>query len=173
MKKTYSKRGFTLVETLVAIGILVVAITGVFSAAQSGLSSSIQSKNQAIAINLAQEAVEYIRAQRDSNQIAGRNWLYGLEANQSGVCTFNVNCILSVLQSSENASCGGSACPVLRQDPTNGYYGYTSGWTPTVFRRDVKLVSVSSNEIAILVTVTWNKGVITKIYKTRESLFNW
>ena len=181
MKTPQKKKGFTLVETLVAVGILVAAITGAFSAAQSGLSSYSNSKNQAIAINLAQEAVEYIRATRDSNKmVTGNNWLTGIEAGSGGACAFNSSCIVNVLNTSQNASCAG-ACPVLKQDPSTGYYGYTSGWPNTIFTREVLLTAINSpgcvgnqcKEISVLVTVKWNKGVTTKIYKTREYLFNW
>jgi prepilin-type N-terminal cleavage/methylation domain-containing protein len=173
MKKIPEQNGFTLVETLVAIGVLVLAITGAFTAAQSGLSSYINSKNQAIAINLAQEAVEYIRATRDTNKINNSNWLSGIESSAGGPCVFGTNCILSVVSSSENRSCGLSQCPVLKQDSSTGYYQYTTG-NNTVFRRDVLLTDINSGkEVSVLVTVSWNRGVITKIYKTREYLFNW
>src|SRR3989344_7463657 len=77
-----TNRGFTIVESLVAITILVLVVTGVTSAVQTSLSSYIFSKNQIIAFYLAQEGFEQIRNMRDENGIKDRssptNWLSGL-----------------------------------------------------------------------------------------------
>ena len=54
-------KGFTIIESLVAISILVVVITGTLTAIQTGLSSYIFSKDQIIAFYLAQEGFEQIR----------------------------------------------------------------------------------------------------------------
>ena len=60
-------KGFTLVETLVAISILMIAIVGPMTIAQNGLSSSIYAREQFIAQFLAQDALEYVRNVRDNN----------------------------------------------------------------------------------------------------------
>ena len=62
-------RGFTLIETLVAITILLVAIVGPMSAIGTSLSQMSISRDQIIAINLAQEGIEAIRQERDSKMI--------------------------------------------------------------------------------------------------------
>ena len=58
-------RGFTIIESLVAIAILIVAITGTMTAVQSGISSYTYSKDQIAAFFLAQEAFEQVRNMRD------------------------------------------------------------------------------------------------------------
>ena len=50
-----TKKGFTIIESLVAISILTLAITGATSAIQAGISSYTFSKDQIIAFYLAQE----------------------------------------------------------------------------------------------------------------------
>lgn len=182
MKNFKLHKGFTLVETLVAIGILVVAITGAFSAAQSGLSSYLNSKNQAIAVNLAQESIEMIRAYRDSNRmVAGTDWLDNY-ATPSDPCYFGKTCQLSVLNSTENQSCSGGlgTCNYLRQDPVTGYYNYAAASVPTVFKREIQITPIypvgcttTCTEVSVLVSVTWSKGASIKQYKTRENLFSW
>lgn len=172
------KKGFTLIETLVAIAVLVLAISGAFTAAQSGLSSYQHSKNQAIAINLAQEAVEAIRANRDSNILSGNNWMQGM-GQSSDPCystdTIPRACILDISSVPISISSCGTAgtCPFLRQNSTTGYYGYNSTWPLTVFKREIQITSITSSEVSVLVTVTWSKGVSTKQYKTRTYLFDW
>jgi type II secretory pathway pseudopilin PulG len=61
MKKKTTHAGFTLLETLVAVSVLMIAITATFTAAQSGLSAAIEAKDQVVAFYLAQEAVWDIR----------------------------------------------------------------------------------------------------------------
>jgi prepilin-type N-terminal cleavage/methylation domain-containing protein len=53
--------GFTLIETLVAIFILVLATTGPLSFAQSGLRASFVARDQVVAFYLAQDAIETIK----------------------------------------------------------------------------------------------------------------
>lgn len=173
-------KGFTLVETLVAIGILIIAITGAMSASQSGLSSYLNSKNQAIAVNLAQESVEMIRAYRDSNRmVAGTDWLENF-ASPGDPCEFGKTCELSVLNSTENKTCSVSGCDYIKQDPVTGYYNYAAGSVPTVFKRSIQIFPIypagcttTCTEVSVLVSVTWSKGASIKQYKTRENLFSW
>ena len=69
-----TNKGFTIVESLVAISILVLAITGATSAIQTGISSYIFSKDQIIAFYLAQEGFEQIRNIRDENGLKKISW---------------------------------------------------------------------------------------------------
>ncbi len=67
MKKTTTQQGFTIIETLVAITILMVAIAGPLSIASKGLSGALASRDQMIAAYLAQESMEVIKNLRDNN----------------------------------------------------------------------------------------------------------
>src|SRR3989344_8567617 len=91
--------GFTIIESLVAIAILVLAITATASAIQTSISSYIFSKDQIIAFYLAQEGLEQVRNIRDENALVGRNWLTGLSANSSDPCYFGNACIVDPLDS--------------------------------------------------------------------------
>ena len=62
-----SQAGMTLIETLVAITILTVAIVSPMSLTMQSLSASYYARDQVIAFNLAQEAIESLRARRDAN----------------------------------------------------------------------------------------------------------
>jgi type II secretory pathway pseudopilin PulG len=77
MKKLFSKNrkiiltppsqmaGFTMVETLVAISILLVVIIGPMTIAQKGIQNAYFSRDQLTAVFLAQEAIEAVREKRD------------------------------------------------------------------------------------------------------------
>lgn len=172
--KRSHKEGFTIVESLVAITILVVAVIGATSAVQSGLSSYIFSKDQIVAFYLAQEGFEQIKNIRDENHMTGNGWLSGLSESSSDPCYFGEACTVSPVESQAATRCPSVGnCPVIRQDASTGFYGYNSSWTPTVYRRQIMLESISSHEIAATVTVSWNKGLITRQFKAKENIFDW
>jgi competence protein ComGC len=173
-------KGFTIVESLVAISILVLVIIGVTSAIQTGISSYIFSKDQIIAFYLAQEGFEQIRNIRDENSLKTpqQPWLTGLSLNASDPCYFGKACKVEPVFSTVATECSGGPgnCPVLKQDPS-GFFGYNTnsdpGWTDTIFRREIVLTQINSKEISISVTVDWSKGLISRQFKARENLLNW
>src|SRR3989344_1002071 len=120
--------GFTLIESLVAISILVAVITGTTKAIQTGISSYIFSKDQIIAFYLAQEGFEQLRNIRDENSLNDRNWLSGITQNSSDPCWFGQACSVSPIESSALTRCSGGpgSCPKLRQDSATGFFGYNS-----------------------------------------------
>jgi prepilin-type N-terminal cleavage/methylation domain-containing protein len=167
-------RGFTIVESLVAISILVLAVTGAFTAAQKGISSATYSKNQVLAFYLAGEGVEQIRNIRDGNGLSQRPWLTGISASQSDPCYFGNTCTVDTVNNVIAVCSGGaSGCPNLQQDPVDKFYGYHSGWTGTIFKRSISLTSINANEISILVTINWNQGSIIRTFQIRENILNW
>lgn len=185
-KQIAEAKGFTLIETLVAITILTFSIVATFTASQSGLSSSIESKNQVIGYYLAQEGVEYIRNMRDTNALAGNNWLFGI-AMSGDPCDLTgtgKSCELDIVTNKiDSCPTGPGSCINLVQDqttgsPTYGMYGtkfrHSSGWAATNFKREIQVQNVATDEILVTVTVTWSKGSQpVQKFEVRESLFNW
>ncbi len=167
--------GFTIVESLVAISILVLVITGTASAIQTGISSYIFSKNQVISFYLAQEGFEQIRNMRDENSLQSRNWLTGISANSSDPCYFGNACTVDPVNSNVPTRCpsGPGSCPTLRQDASTGFFGYTLTWPNTIFRREIVLTQINANEISILVTIDWSKGLVSRQFRARENILNW
>jgi type II secretory pathway pseudopilin PulG len=79
MQRSNTTVGFTLIEALVAIAVLMVAITGPMVLAQKSLSSADLSKDQTTASFLAQDAIEDVLNIRDTiavSQTTG-SWLTG------------------------------------------------------------------------------------------------
>ena len=109
-----NRQGFTLVETLIAISILVLAVTGAFAAAHNGMMSSLYSKDQVTAFYLAQEAIEQIRNLRDQNGISGnaQGWLAGI-ANAGDPCAVGNVCYVNALSSSAPLIQCPAVCPNL------------------------------------------------------------
>lgn len=63
-------RGFTLVETMVAITVLTVAVAGPLVTANRAIVAAYTARDQLIASYLAQEGLEYVRAMRDNVYLA-------------------------------------------------------------------------------------------------------
>lgn len=95
MKKKYSTKstsGFTLIEALVAVAIVLLGVTVAFSSAQFGLSSTSAVRNRVTAMYLAQEAIEGVKNMKDSNVLkrsAGitpaPDWLAGINPDDTNI----------------------------------------------------------------------------------------
>lgn len=175
MKIPNSKAGFTVLESIVAIMILSLSISGVFSAVQQGLAQTALSKEETRAFYLVQEAVEIIRNKRDSNQLSTINgpavsWLQGIVGAVD--CPAGGICRVDAYAADKIQSCAGS-CENLKLDGTTYIYNYTSG-NLTNINRKVQIESVNADEIKIIVTVSWpTKWGFEREFKVRTHLFNW
>ncbi len=162
----HTQNGFTLVETLVAITVLLLAVTGPLTIAARSLNSANFSQDQITAFYLAQEGVEAIRNIRDKNAIAGQLWLTGLENCQSGSsCT---------IDSTDNSVslCSGS-CQKIKYNSSSGLYGYNAGWGDSKFTRTIQISETSSAEAMITVTISWQSGNINRQFTVNENVLNW
>lgn len=188
-----SQRGFTLMETLLAILILSAAIAGPLSIAAKGLQLALIAKDQVTATFLAQDAMEYVRFVRDTNRLAGgSHWLAGFDGNDNGhtlnssggqsSCVGGNACIVDSLKD-QVTYCGTSvsACAsnYLYFSPSTNTYTYTSvNNTQTIFSRTLQVVTPSAggnaDEAEVTVTVQWKDiGGITRSVVVRENILNW
>jgi len=177
-----NQRGFTILESVVAIFILSLSITGVFSAVQQSLSQAILAKDEVQAFYLAQEAVEIIRNKRDANQLnkivnsSSNSWLYGITENVADPCYFGKVCRVDA-NNQAFTYCGSTwnSCPILNQNTNTYLYSYTSGanWVAAKFKREIQIESINVNEIAVTVRISWSKGIINREFKAKTHLLNW
>jgi len=159
-------KGFTLVETLVAITILVIAMVGPLYAVHKSITASNTARDKLIATALAQEGVEYVRGRRDNNYLAGRAWMA-----QLGGCFTPNTC--TVDQGTDRLRvCGGSGCAPLKLTSAN-LYTQDSGHPVTKFTRTVQFKNVTANEIQVTVTVNWMTFRIPYSVTVTEHLYDW
>lgn len=166
--------GFTVLESIVAIFILSMSISGAFSAVVQGLSQSAIAKDEIKAFYLAQEAFEIIKNKRDTNQIAKLDnpsitWLDGI--TDGAHCPFNQVCRADAVSNSLTFCGGWDSCPTLTQDPDTFLYGYGFS-NNTNFKREIMIESVSADEISVTVRIKWTKGVVPYEFKVKTNLFN-
>ncbi len=174
-------RGFTLIETMIAIAIISIAIVGPLYAIQQGLTASYGARDKLIASGLAQEGVEFVRGVRDGNYLyntanpgSPRSWLYGLDGTGNLTnCASGNSCVVDAYYNTV-APCSG-ACTVLKILSTGLYnQGAVSGVNVvTKFTRTVQLVGINSHETRVIVTVSWSTGQLTKNVVVSENMQDW
>ncbi len=195
-------QGFTLLETVVALTVILAAVVGPVALITRGLFSFSFSKNKVIAANLAQEGLETIRLIRENNIACDSlNGPVAWEWNRDpdGVLMRRLKVGVDI-QSHTTISCGSAtivtprlsiSCsdPLLFEtDPlveNTGTYGYKSG-TPTIFSRCVEITSPPdepdrgdtpvippADQMDVVATVTWNEHGNERMLKLQERLYNW
>ncbi len=171
-----NKKGFTVVEALVAVGVLSLSILATFGAVQSAIQYSGLTKEEVTAFYLIQESIEHVKNIRDENALytlngTTRSWLYGVSASGSDACYFGNTCQLDMNSSTKLSRCSGT-CGALKVNTSTGAYGYNSGWTATTFVRSISFTSISADEVRMNVTVSWTNRGQTKQIQVSELIFN-
>lgn len=163
-----------MVETLVAVAILILAVAGPLVVVGRSLQGHNNAINQTTAEYLAQEAIEIVRNRRDQNLIhlSGHDpspltggWMNGFPSSCSSSC---------LVQAMGNTFPSGDSDTLLHLN--DGVYGY-SGGTATTFRRTVTITGTGNpNERLVEVTITWELVPGTGrmgTFTAREYIYNW
>jgi prepilin-type N-terminal cleavage/methylation domain-containing protein len=160
-----TQQGFTIIETLVAISILLISTTGPLSFAQSSLRSSFLARDQVAAFYLAQEAVETIKNIRDNNKIQDSDWLDGLGGcDPSGGNLVKCNMEVDADEGKYYmVECAGERCSPMMYDSANKQFvlddgGGSGSEELSKYTRTVYLKKVGDNELQIIVEVDWTSG---------------
>lgn len=195
-QKISGGRGFTLVETLIAIFIFSMSITALFALSGTTTNSGQYSKNDIVATYLAQEAVDIIRNDRDSiifqkfNQGGSTDWA-GFISKYDLCFDSNLGCEIdaftkSVYPCSGFDDDGFPACTSISiyrdttSTPNVDYYGIdpTNLITPidlTSFRRKIVLYNNpnGTNSLVVVATITWKNWTSNKTKVFTETLYDW
>ncbi len=183
---TYHKKaGFTLIETLVAISILLIAIVGPMVLVTNGIKIAFYARDQITAVYLAQDALEAVRYLRDSDsQTNGVPANFGASIFSSGnlgsQCVGAGNwCRIDTIVLYErnaigvadiNAAVSNSYTNKLQLD-SDGKYRY-SGGNPTNYERHINIKpTASGNGMDVQVKVVWSSGVTNREYIVYQSLY--
>lgn len=171
------KKGFSLIETIIAISIFTIVITGPLTLSSRSLKAASAAKNNFIASMLAQEGIELIRSYRINNVLQGQTWMNDLiDATPS--CRLSPGCYVDSktlrttgqTQNFDAKHCP-STCPVMLVD-SNGIYNYSSG-TASIFTRDILMNEVNQNMVRVIVTITWRDHGGAKSLRVEEIMHNW
>lgn len=174
-------KAFTLVETLVAITIVLLAVTGPFQLVKSSLMASYTARDQMIATVLAEEGFEYVRGVRDANYLFtlanpsdSRDWLDGLASSPD---CFSNNCVVAPGDGTPLAACVGGCLP-LRIHPGTQLYTQqpVDGSRTTRFTRTVRLENVDGGRdkmVKVTVSVSYISNHTPFTVTVTDYLYNW
>jgi prepilin-type N-terminal cleavage/methylation domain-containing protein len=175
----HTEKGFTLVETLVAITILLIVITGPLTISTSAARSTSFSSEQVVAFFLAQEGAEIVQKARDDVVI--RKFLPIANANYvadpwsqvmddtSGPyadCFTTNGCGLELNTDTTGSletpiECIGTSCQLYYEDTAgvrSRYTHETTGNEATIYSRKITLTAVSTDDVMVESVVTWRTG---------------
>lgn len=157
------QKGFTLLEVLFSLFLLVATMVGVSSLFLQIIAFLPVSKERLEANYLAQEGVEIVRNMRDANVITGAEWNNGLTSCTGG-CEADYN----------DAALAGYAGRSLQIN--NGFYEYGSGGTATPFQRKITIDTATPDELKVAVQVSWQEKNRSHSLTIRDDLYkrdNW
>jgi hypothetical protein len=158
------EKGQLMVELMVAGGLLIVGMLGVFAVLSQSLGLSRVVANQYIAANLAAEGIEIVKNTIDTSYLQYGYWNYYIPNNltndygvQYNKLDFNEDWASDVLKYSED-----------------GTYGYDSG-KETGFRRKINIqVSGDGNTMTVISTVSWiDRGGMDFNIVLEDQFKNW
>ncbi len=175
--------GFTLIEALVAITVLLLSIVGPMAIAQTGMQSSIYAKDQIVAFYIAQEGVEIIRSIRDENALNRSPWLTGIPLGTGGAdCASAVGCGIDIknLNFIDCAASSNTACNIFYDEDglsngagnPRGIYSHDSSGSQTAYSRSIRITSVSATEVVVEAHVSWQSRGATRDIVVQSRLFD-
>jgi len=201
MFNNMKKQGFTLVETLVAITILLIAIAGPLTIASKGLNGAYYARDQITAYYLAQEGIEYIRNVRDTNSLSETldrtHWIDGgftsggLSLCVNNYCRINVqqlNPQLGIVDCTTDSNPYSTVSEPLHCEPLmidtspqdgSTLYDYNPAGTPSQFTRDIIMTPIDPNAdgstetMQVTSTVYWKSPLPNNSFSLTEDITNW
>lgn len=171
-----NNKGFTLIELVIAIFILVFAILGVYNSFSAIVISTAGASSRFTAIYLAEEGIEIVRNMRDNNWLNGRDW-------KTGLSDANTNC-----SNGCEADYKTGTSPTLILVPwtsdgkylnikENGFYSYdnTGSFSQTKFKRKIIITpnTINPDFLKVSILVTWKEKQKVFNMEIEEYLYNW
>lgn len=163
-KNKKHNKGFTLIETLVALFILSLVFASVISLMSSTVFSARYAKNEIKAMYLAQEGIDYVRNLRDSIAFRQNDW-----------ASFSTDV---------NTDCGGPDGCIIDKPFLVGHFASpqfipapplptTQGSFLNVINTECVNVFATCDELKVTSTVYWRNGSLTKSRSLKTSLTQW
>lgn len=185
MSHSHSQSGFSLVETLVAITILLLVIVGPMTIISTTANSTSFASEQVVAFFLAQEGVELAQKARDDivlnrfldssdGSYDSNPWATFSDESSAGPyedCFDSRGCALEVSEDADGAieapvqcTTNNNPCRLYYDDTTGSirsrYTHSATGNTLTEYTRSVYFENISAYEIRVVSEVEWFTGSV-------------
>jgi prepilin-type N-terminal cleavage/methylation domain-containing protein len=158
-EKNNLKKGFTLIEVIVAISILSLGVTAAWISLQKIISFTSISLPRQIAAYLLQEGFEIVRNIRDKSWLEGEGFGEGLQTGNREADYKSKNLAMSYQGRYLNID-------------SDGFYSYSAG-TPTKFKRRINISKPDPNTIVVFIEVQWEERGRIHSISGQENLYNW
>lgn len=182
-KNKRKETGFTLVESLIAITILMISVAAPLNLAGKGLVAADLAQRQIIAFYLAQDAAETIINLKTTNKLNLDGIMHGMNGNvtASSDCTGTNGCAIDTVAATVQA-CVSANCATRGRlyKSTNGVYTHTapsgnfSGFTRYVKMQPITVTAGVDEEVEVITTVWWLSSTgDTQTYTLKNNIANW
>lgn len=200
MTYKHTQSGFSLVETLVALTILLLVMIGPMTITMSSARSTSFASEQVTAFFLAQEGVELVEQFRDNRLLDAANTPSGVlhasfwnsftntgagaplhECYQNSGCAMEMNTVTRAEAQVVSGCSSLTSCRLYFRDNTNSFRTYfthtntgTGTITPTPYTRQIFLSVLSADQVRVRSRVTWHSGNINQnqVVEVESYLFN-
>lgn len=164
MKNKQKQQGFTLIEVLLALSIILIGLVGIFRVEVYALDAARVANEKFRATFLAQEGIEIVKSIRDTNWLNERSWDAGLGVTANSNVEYDSTALNDV---ADNLYLNGS----------NIYTHNAVGATPTIFSRHIEIAYPADGDGVVYMQV---KCVVDFVLKGKthtvsveEHLYDW
>ena len=190
------RKGLSLLETTIAIGVIVTGLFAAFTLVIANRRTSDEAVLRFAAVQLAREGVEVVRSLRDSNWLAGTAWdggIAGSAGSYTGIAVFNPGTTSWQLTFGAATFFDPSA-RVVRQQDVNDETFWTQGQSsdaavdPTPYRRLIDVHPICADKqvaengcadmspkvgMRVRSRVQWSSRGNTHVVIAEESMYDW
>lgn len=158
-----NKKGFTLIEVLLAVFITTVGILALYNGISYSYNSIQKAKDKFTAAYLGQEGIEIVKSIRDSNYKAGSDWDLNLTS-----CSGVYGCRAEYDDYTLTVNTGEDESKTLLKVADSSLYNYSIG-DDSYFSRKIVITTIDSESKLISVTVCWGSNE----FLIEEIIYNW
>ncbi|MEK7564621.1 MAG: type II secretion system protein [Patescibacteria group bacterium] len=172
-KILHKNKGFTLIEAIVAIGVISVGFVGSLVLISKSSSQASILKDRVVAAHLAEEGIEVVYNVRDTNWIKGLSWLINIPDTVSGIVDYDSGSI-DISDSSEARRC-------LNWDGNTYRHAVSPAYScTTTFKRHIEITTKTEtiagtniNYIEVKSIVSWKEKSLDKSLTVIDHLYDW
>ena len=167
-------KGFTLVEVLAAMFIMVMGVLGVFGLIGRTVAFNSSVNSQLVASYLAQEGLEIVRNIRDANFLKIHKGVGGIWTDGIIACVppYNPPCVVNREADYTTETSLNVSQDRFLKISSEGFYNYTAG-DDTIFKRNISITQSSGDVLGISVDVSWQDKENTRTVRGATELYNW
>lgn len=167
----FNSRGFTFIETLAALFVIMIGISSFVSLINQSISYTKSSSYNLIAAYLSKEGIELVKNYRDSNFLKAAADPTGTALWTDGLLSCGSGCQADYDDTSFQPFNG-----AILKLPQSGakFYNYSNG-TDTIFKRRITInpVGAGPDYFSVKVDVIWSEKGRNHVFTVHDNLYPW